>query len=111
MKPTPVPTSKRRRSRFSMLLQVNRSIILSWEQAGNEGIFCGIWAGAAWAGALYVCRKSAPGSTILCLLPDTGERYQSTPLFDGIETEMNDEEIAILNSAASLPAISTGLTP
>ncbi|HEX7108024.1 MAG TPA: pyridoxal-phosphate dependent enzyme [Aestuariivirga sp.] len=83
------------------------AIAMAREAARKEGIFCGISAGATLAGALEICRKSAPGSTILCLLPDTGERYQSTPLFDGIETEMNEEEIGILNSVTSVP----GLTP
>jgi cysteine synthase A len=87
------------------------AIAMSRDAARKEGIFCGISAGATLAGALEVCRKCTPGSTILCLLPDTGERYQSTPLFDGIETGMNDEEIGILNSVASVPAISTAVTP
>jgi len=87
------------------------AIAMAREAARKEGIFCGISAGATLAGALDVCRKIAPDSTVLCLLPDTGERYQSTPLFDGIETGMNEEEIGILNSIAFVPATSTGATP
>ena len=42
--------------------------------------------------------KSGSGATILCMLPDTGERYLSTPLFDNVEADMSDEEAAILHS-------------
>ncbi|HEY1411093.1 MAG TPA: cysteine synthase A [Rhodopila sp.] len=50
----------------------------------REGIFCGISSGATVAAALKVAAEAAPGSVILAMLPDTGERYLSTPLFDGI---------------------------
>jgi cysteine synthase A len=52
--------------------------------AGKEGIFCGISSGATFAAALKVAEKAPQGSTILAMLPDTGERYLSTPLFEGI---------------------------
>jgi cysteine synthase A len=52
--------------------------------AAKEGIFCGISAGATVAAALKVARDAPQGSTILAMLPDTGERYLSTPLFEGI---------------------------
>ncbi len=68
------------------------ALAMARELARREGIFCGISAGAAFSGAIDVSRRSARGSTILCLLPDTGERYQTTPLFDGIITDMNEEE-------------------
>jgi cysteine synthase A len=68
------------------------------ELATREGIFVGISAGATLAGALQVCAEAPPGSNVLCMLPDTGERYLSTPLFEGIQTEMSDEEIAISKS-------------
>ncbi|MDX1499958.1 MAG: cysteine synthase A [Woeseiaceae bacterium] len=68
--------------------------------AREEGIFVGISAGATLAGALAVAGKAAPGSNILCMLPDTGERYLSTPLFDGIPEDMTAEEMEI---AASTP--------
>ena len=51
-----------------------------------EGIFCGISAGATFAAALEVAAKAQEGSVILAMLPDTGERYLSTPLFEGVET-------------------------
>jgi len=52
--------------------------------AAKEGIFCGISSGATFAAALKVARESAAGSVLLAMLPDTGERYLSTPLFEGI---------------------------
>jgi cysteine synthase A len=51
-----------------------------------EGIFCGISAGGTFAAALAVARKAPKGSAILAMLPDTGERYLSTVLFEGVET-------------------------
>jgi cysteine synthase A len=52
--------------------------------ASREGIFCGISSGATVAAALKVATEAPPGSIILAMLPDTGERYLSTPLFEGI---------------------------
>jgi cysteine synthase A len=77
------------------------AIRLSRELARKEGIFVGISAGATLAGALEICKSADEGSVVLCMLPDTGERYLSTPLFDGISAEMTDEELAISNSTAS----------
>ncbi len=71
---------------------------LSRSLARDEGIFVGISAGATLAGALAVAEKAEPGSNILCMLPDTGERYLSTPLFDGIMDDMNEEEVEISQS-------------
>jgi len=70
----------------------------SRDLAQKEGIFVGITAGATFAGALEVCKGAAPGSTILCMLPDTGERYLSTPLFGDVGVDMNEEELKISNS-------------
>jgi cysteine synthase len=52
--------------------------------ASQEGIFCGISSGATVAAALKIAAESKPGTVILAMLPDTGERYLSTPLFEGI---------------------------
>ena len=52
--------------------------------AVNEGVFCGISSGATFAAALKVAETAEPGSVILAMLPDTGERYLSTPLFENI---------------------------
>jgi cysteine synthase len=70
----------------------------SRELAQKEGIFVGITAGATFAGALRVCAQAAKGATVLCMLPDTGERYLSTPLFADIPADMTNEEIAISRS-------------
>jgi cysteine synthase A len=59
--------------------------------ATQEGIFCGISSGATFAAALAVARESTPGSVILTMLPDTGERYLSTALAEGIN-EGSDSE-------------------
>ena len=69
--------------------------------AQKEGIFCGISCGATFAAALDVAQRAEPGSVILCTLPDTGERYLSTPLFGDIEAEMTEEEWALARSTPS----------
>lgn len=68
------------------------------ELAFREGIFAGISSGAAIAAALKVAKDAQAGSTILCMLPDTGERYLSTPLFDCVKADMNAEEETISRS-------------
>ena len=70
----------------------------SRELAEKEGIFVGISSGATFAAALQVCREAPEGSTILAMLPDTGERYLSTPLFGDISVDMTDEERTIAGS-------------
>lgn len=67
----------------------------SMDLAQKEGIFVGISAGGTFAAALKVAETAPEGSTILCMLPDTGERYLSTPLFADIGVDMNEEEVAI----------------
>lgn len=66
--------------------------------ARQEGILAGITGGATLAGAIEICHGAAPGSTVLCMLPDTGERYLSTPLFADVPAEMTPEEIDISRS-------------
>ncbi|WP_298829029.1 cysteine synthase [uncultured Piscinibacter sp.] len=78
----------------------NDALRCARELAMREGIFVGISAGATLAGALQVARSAPEGSNILCMLPDTGERYLSTPLFDGVAAEMTDEEMALSKSTA-----------
>jgi cysteine synthase A len=73
----------------------------SRELAQKEGIFVGISAGATFAGALQVCRDAPAGSVVLCMLPDTAERYLSTPLFADIPADMSDEEVGISQSTAN----------
>ncbi len=62
--------------------------------AVEEGIFCGISSGATMAAALKVATGAPDNSTTLVMLPDTGERYLSTPLFEGITEESDDEWLA-----------------
>lgn len=71
---------------------------MSRELALQEGIFAGISAGAALAAGLQVARRAPAGSSILCMLPDTGERYLSTPLFEDIPVDMTAAEEAISRS-------------
>jgi cysteine synthase len=73
----------------------------SRELAQKEGIFVGITAGATFAGALRVCADAPKGATLLCMLPDTGERYLSTALFADVPVDMTEEELAISRSTPS----------
>ena len=73
---------------------------IAWSRrlAAEEGIFTGISGGSTFAVAMEVAEKAPEGSVILCMLPDTGERYLSTPLFDGVAEEMTEDEIALSQS-------------
>jgi cysteine synthase A len=66
--------------------------------AQKEGVFVGITSGATFAGALEIAKTAPKGSNILAMLPDTGERYLSTPLFANTPAEMTPEEIEIMKS-------------
>lgn len=74
------------------------AIRCSKELATREGIFVGITSGATFAGALKVAAEAEKGANILCMLPDTGERYLSTPLFADVSVDMNEEELEISRS-------------
>jgi cysteine synthase A len=78
-----------------------RAMECSRNLARQEGIFVGISAGGTLAAALEVAESAPDGANILAMLPDTGERYLSTPLFEGIEVEMSAEEQEL---SASTPA-------
>jgi len=69
--------------------------------AKKEGIFTGTSGGATMCTALEVCKTAPAGSTVLCMIPDTAERYLSTPLFGGIDSEMDAEEVKISESTPS----------
>ncbi|MEJ2035885.1 MAG: cysteine synthase A [Maritimibacter sp.] len=73
-------------------------IAMAQAMAQKEGILTGISGGSTFAAALKLAEKAPKGSVILAMLPDTGERYLSTPLFDDIEAEMSAEEIALSKS-------------
>jgi cysteine synthase len=77
------------------------AIRMSQELATKEGIFVGISSGGTFAGALKIAAEVPKGTTILAMLPDTGERYLSTPLFANVPAEMNEEELAISRSTPS----------
>ncbi len=85
------------------LLPVNGAAALqaSRDLAAREGIFCGITSGATMVAALEICARVPAGTNVLCMLPDTGERYMSTMLFDNVQSEMNADERQI---AASTPS-------
>jgi len=72
----------------------DRAIEVSRELAAREGIFTGISSGATLATALDIAKEAAEGSVILAMLPDTGERYLSTPLFEGVNEGSDDEWLA-----------------
>jgi len=74
----------------------------SKDLASREGIFVGISSGATFAGALRVAAGAEQGANILCMLPDTGERYLSTPLFADVPADMTEDELAIARSVPGL---------
>jgi len=77
---------------FDELIPVSddRAIEVSRQLAANEGIFTGISSGATLAAALDVAEQAPKGAVILAMLPDTGERYLSTPLFEGVNEGSDD---------------------
>ncbi|WP_152205792.1 pyridoxal-phosphate dependent enzyme [Marinobacter changyiensis] len=76
----------------------NDALQCARDLARREGIFVGISSGATFAGALRVAEQAPAGANILCMLPDTGERYLTTPLFEDVPVEMTDEEMALSRS-------------
>jgi cysteine synthase A len=85
---------------ISQVLRIENAEAMRWskELARKEGIFVGITSGATFAAAWRVSTEAPEGSTILCMLPDTGERYLSTPLFADISVDMTPEELEISRS-------------
>jgi cysteine synthase A len=82
------------------ILPIANAEAMRWSKdlAQKEGIFVGITAGATFAGGLKVAAEAPKGARILCMLPDTGERYLSTPLFADISGDMSEEELSISDS-------------
>jgi cysteine synthase len=76
-------------------------MIWARQLAQREGIFTGISGGSTFAVARQIAEGVPVGSVVLCMLPDTGERYLSTPMFDSIEADMNEEELALSRSTPS----------
>ena len=99
--------------RIHQVVTVTPADAIRWSRqlAAKEGIFVGISAGGTFAAAMEVAASAPKGTTILCMLPDTGERYLTTPLFADIPADMTAEEVALLQStptfapeAAAAPA-------
>ncbi len=82
---------------FDELVPIPGPVAMDWSKklARQEGIFTGVSGGATFGVAHQMAEKAEPGSVILCMLPDTGERYLSSPLFEGIEADMDAEEKAL----------------
>jgi cysteine synthase A len=82
---------------YDELISVAGPVGIEWSKklAQSEGIFTGVSGGATFAISMDIAERADPGSVILCMLPDTGERYLSSPLFETIEEEMTEEEIAL----------------
>ncbi|WP_108661236.1 PLP-dependent cysteine synthase family protein [Acuticoccus kandeliae] len=87
---------------YDSLIPVAGADGMKWARAlaSKEGILTGISGGSTFAIARQVAESAEPGSVILCMLPDTGERYLSTPLFESIEAEMDEEETALSRSTS-----------
>jgi cysteine synthase A len=82
---------------YDDLIPVPGPVGMEWSRklARQEGIFTGVSGGSTFAIAMQIAEKAEPGSVILCMLPDTGERYLSSPLFEGIPEDMTEEEAAL----------------
>ncbi len=82
------------------LLPVAGHAGIEWSRklAQREGIFTGVSGGATVAAAMEVAERAPTGSVILAMLPDTGERYLSTPLFEDIGADMDASEIEVMES-------------
>lgn len=88
------------KSYYDELIPIAGPKAIEWAKAlaQREGIFTGISGGATFGVARQVAEKAPAGSVILCMLPDTGERYLSTPLFDAIPAEMDEAELELSRS-------------
>lgn len=85
---------------FDEVIPISGADGVHWAKrlASEEGIITGISGGASFAAAVKVAERAAPGAVILCMLPDTGERYLSTPLFEDIGEDMDEEETRLSQS-------------
>ncbi len=90
-------------NKVDQVITIENAEAMKWskELARKEGIFVGITSGATFAGAMKIAEKAPKGTTILAMLPDTGERYLSTPLFGDVGVDMSEDEIAISKSTPS----------
>jgi cysteine synthase A len=88
---------------YDDVIPVPGPVGMEWSQklAREEGILTGVSGGASFAVAMQVAEKADPGSVILCMLPDTAERYLTSPLFESIEEDMTEEEVTLSLSTPS----------
>ena len=85
---------------YDELIPISGAEGMKWarELGAKEGILTGVSGGSTFGIAMQVAEKAAPGSVILAMLPDTGERYLSTPLFEAFGAEMNEGELEVMRS-------------
>ena len=78
---------------------------MEWSRklAQSEGIFTGVSGGSTFAIAMQIAETAPEGTVILCMLPDTGERYLSSPLFEAVPDYMTEEEVALSHSTPGYP--------
>ena len=88
---------------YDALIPISGPDAVAWARklAAEEGILTGISGGGTFGIAMQIAERAEPGSVILCMLPDTGERYMTTPLFEEIEEDMSEEELALSLSTPS----------
>lgn len=88
---------------YDQVVPIPGPAAMEWSRklAQKEGIFTGVSGGATFAVTMQIAEKAEPGSVLLCMLPDTGERYLSSPLFEGITEDMSPEEKALSQSTPS----------
>ena len=87
---------------YDKLIPIAGTEGIAWAKklAQKEGILTGISGGATFAVAMEIARQAKQGSVVLAMLPDTGERYLTTPLFSDIAQDMDEEESEISRSTA-----------
>jgi cysteine synthase len=85
---------------YDELIPIPGHEAIEWSRrlAQKEGILTGVSGGATFGVAMRIAERAGSGEVILCMLPDTGERYLSSPLFEGIPEDMTAEEIALSKS-------------
>jgi cysteine synthase A len=88
---------------YDELIPVSGQEGIEWSTklAKEEGILTGISGGSSFAISMKLAERSKSGTSILCMLPDTAERYLSSPLFENISSDMNQDEIALSSSTPS----------
>jgi len=88
---------------FDEVVPVAAGAGVKWARAlaAKEGILTGISGGSTFAAVRQIADRAPPGTVILCMLPDTGERYLSSSLFEGIDSEMTEEERDLSRSTPS----------